>query len=125
MPWRSLSKTEAEYRGRVGDFWSTDSTDTANEARKNSGVFNAATGALDLTGASTCATWQATNATAPGAVNCFSIQRAEQRWGNGDGIYTTAEQQRASRAHYDVIRGSIANFLDLPRRARIGLEINF
>ena len=106
-------------------FWSTDSTDTANEARKNSGVFNAATGALDLTGASTCATWQATNATAPGAVNCFSIQRAEQRWGNGDGIYTTAEQQRASRAHYDVIRGSIANFLDLPRRARIGLEINF
>jgi hypothetical protein len=50
--------------------------------------------------------------------------RAEQRFGNGDGLYDASEQRRASDALYNTIRG-IHNFTGDPRRMRVGLEVNF
>ena len=52
------------------------------------------------------------------------LVRAEQRFGNGDGLYTTDEQTRAFNSYY----GSFRNrnfFTDAPRRVRLGLEVNF
>ncbi len=105
------------------NFFGNDSSNTAAEALKNAGVYGA-NASVDLS-AVNCDSWTSATSGASGPVNCVSIRRAEQRFGNGDGVYTVAEQRRASRARYDTIRGSIANFLDLPRRIRVGMEISF
>ena len=49
---------------------------------------------------------------------------AEQRFGDGDGIYTVEEQSAAINALYDVARGQHQH-LGVGRRARIGFEIDF
>jgi len=56
--------------------------------------------------------------------NCIYLIRAEQRYGDGDGIYTLAEQAAAINALYDVARGEHQH-LGPGRRARLGLEISF
>jgi hypothetical protein len=50
--------------------------------------------------------------------------RAEQRFGDGDGVFTIEEQSRAINALYDVARGEHAHTAP-GRRARVGLEIAF
>jgi hypothetical protein len=60
----------------------------------------------------------------PAAANCLYLIRAEQRFGNGDGLYTITEQSTAINALYDVARGP-QQHLGPGRRARIGLEIDF
>ncbi len=50
--------------------------------------------------------------------------RAEQRFGDGDGIYTIQEQSAAINALYDVARGEHQH-LGVGRRARIGFRIDF
>jgi carboxypeptidase family protein/TonB-dependent receptor-like protein len=96
------------------------------EAVRN-GVFDAGTGDIDLTfggaSASGCGTWN-TQGGVPAAPNCVYMIRAEQRFGNGDGVFSTVEQTRASDALYYVGRGE-SNFTGAPRRIRLGLEINF
>jgi hypothetical protein len=98
----------------------------SGEANQN-GVLDAETGDIDLRfdGASAggCADWQTAQGS-PAAPNCVYLIRAEQRFGNGDGIYSPAEQTRAFSSYY----GSWRNrnfFLDAPRRVRLGLEVNF
>jgi hypothetical protein len=50
--------------------------------------------------------------------------RAEERFGNGDHIYTIEEQSAAINALYNAGRGE--QTLTAPgRRARLGIEINF
>ena len=61
------------------------------------------------------------NSTTP---NCVYLIRAEQRWGDGDGVFTVAEQTRASDALYQVYRNQ-ASFTGAPRRIRLGIEVNF
>ena len=39
------------------------------------------------------------------APNCIYLQRTEQRYGDGDGIFTVSEQTRAVDALYNHIRG--------------------
>jgi hypothetical protein len=79
-------------------------------------------GTIDLRG-SPCGTW--VNAgSAPAGPNCFGLQRAEQRFGDGDGRYTLTEQRRASRAFFDQTNG-LQNFVGVPRRIRFGIEFNF
>ncbi len=97
-----------------------DSTGMANEAQANA-VYDAATAAIDLSG--TCSAWINTGAR-PSEPNCIALQRAEQRFGNGDGTYTLAEQRSASRALFNINNG-IHNFIGLPRRVRFGVEFNF
>ena len=96
------------------------------EATQNE-AFDAATGDIDLrfdgAGISGCSGWVNASST-PSAPNCVYLTRAEQRFGNGDGLYTADEQQRAFNSYY----GSFRNrnfFTDAPRRMRLGLEVNF
>jgi hypothetical protein len=99
-----------------------DSADMAQEAAAN-GKYGA-DGTIDLRAAGNpCATWIDTG-NRPAGPNCFSLQRAEQRFGDGDGRYTLSEQRRASRAFYDLNNG-LHNFIGAPRRVRLGVEINF
>jgi hypothetical protein len=70
-----------------------------------------------------CSTWVTTDGVGA-APNCVALIRAEQRFGNGDGLYDETEQRRASDALYNTIRG-IHNFTGDPRRMRLGLEVNF
>jgi len=103
-----------------------DSTSLANEAVVN-GVFDPATSTIDLTngGGPTdlCARWLDTGAK-PTSPNCLSLRGAEQRFGDGDGFYSLAEQRAATRARYNVLSG-IHQFIGLPRRVRLGVEFNF
>jgi hypothetical protein len=84
-------------------------------------------GNVDLTfhgaGASGCGAWVNSQGT-PSAPNCVYLIRAEQRFGNGDGLYTPAEQTRAFTSYYHSWRNRNF-FLDSPRRMRLGLEVNF
>ena len=59
-----------------------------------------------------------------GVVNCFFLKRAEQRFGNGDGVYTLDEQTKALNAYYDVFNGP-QNFYGAGRNVRLGFELNF
>jgi hypothetical protein len=105
-----------------------DLADLANEAGFN-GVLGD-DGEIDLTfggGADRrtgCGNWVSSNAQAPAAANCIYLIRAEQRYGDGDGIYTVEEQTNAVNALYDVARGE-QQHLGIGRRARVGFEINF
>ena len=86
----------------------------------------AAGSSLDLTfagqGAGGCGSWVAVGG-APAAPDCIALVRAEQRWGNGDGIFTAEEQVLVADAEYGAF---IANGLfSGPRRIRLGIEIGF
>jgi hypothetical protein len=50
--------------------------------------------------------------------------RAEQRYGDGDHIFTIDEQTSAINALYDVARGT-QQMYGVGRRARLGFEVNF
>jgi hypothetical protein len=90
---------------------------------------------IDLTfdgdGASGCADYVTPQGDG-GAPNCVYLIRAEQRWGNGDGILSLAEQTTIAEAAYfsgnlpnvGGARG-IYNFVGAGRRMRLGFEINF
>jgi hypothetical protein len=84
-------------------------------------------GTADLTfggaGASGCGNYLSA-ANLPAAPSCVYLIRAEQRFGNGDGIYTPAEQNRAFTSYYRSFRNTNF-FTDSPRRVRLGLEVNF
>ena len=62
-----------------------------------------------------------TNSYAP---NCYYYIRSEQRFGNGDGIYTLAEQRVASNSK-EQFANSMWNFVIGARTIRFGLEVNF
>jgi hypothetical protein len=104
-----------------------DLDDLASERDINNAV--GPDGALDLSfgGAAdpraSCGNWVSTKQ-APAAANCVYLIRAEERYGNGDHIYTVDEQTRAVNALYDVGRGTQEQY-GAPRRARLGFEVNF
>lgn len=104
---------------------SLDSASWANEAQQN-GVYGT-NGDIDLSfsgaAASGCGNW-ANQQAQPAAPNCVYLIRAEERFGDGDHIFSLSEQRRASTALYDVSRGSYL-FHSPPRRLRIGLELRF
>jgi hypothetical protein len=122
-------------------FWRSDSSSWATEGSAN-GVYDDVTGDLDLTFGSgatqadqgMCANWQ-NQAGDPNAANCVYMILAEQRYGDGDGVYTLAERRSASDAAYGVTGlniGGTANgaggkysFLGAERAVRVGIELNF
>lgn len=71
-----------------------------------------------------CGNWISSKGNNPAAANCVYLIRAEQRFGNGDGVYTVDEQSAAINSLYDVARGDHQQY-GLGRRARLGFEINF
>jgi hypothetical protein len=56
--------------------------------------------------------------------NCVYLIQAERRFGNGDAIFTVAEQTRAADAFYEVARG-LQHFTEPGRKVRVGLEVSF
>jgi outer membrane receptor for ferrienterochelin and colicin len=101
-------------------------TGLAAEATAN-GILDDATGDIDLTfngeGASGCSGYTSAQG-ASATPSCVYLVRVEQRFGNGDGVYTADEQNRAFSAYYDSFRGRNF-FTDRPRQVRLGLEVNF
>ena len=91
----------------------TEFSGLANEAA-GAGALNS-DGSIDLTG--NCNTWGS-------VINCVALRRVEQRFGNGDGLYTLAEQTRALDTFYNSFFGPQI-FNGTPRHIRLGFEVNF
>jgi hypothetical protein len=113
--------------------WSNDSSHYATEAMA-SGVYGS-DGAVDLrfegTVASGCRGWTS-GAGQPAAPNCVYLIRAEERYGDGDHVFTLAEQRRASEAFYAAVGRTQSffgrgrhNLTGDPRRLRLGVEVSF
>ena len=102
-----------------------DLSDYQDEAAEN-GILND-DDSIDLTfggdGNAGCANYVTVNGQGA-APSCIYLIRAEQRWGNGDGILTLEEQTTLSRESYLLGRG-IHQFVGPGRRLRLGLEVNF
>ena len=94
-----------------------------------SGIFNSTDKSIDLTfggvGNQGCSAFSSDGKV--NAADCIALIRTEQRYGNGDGVFTLAEQTTASTAAYAALngRGAQSNFLTAGRRMRLGFEINF
>jgi outer membrane receptor for ferrienterochelin and colicin len=110
--------TNSEDRER---FLERERSDFADEATLNSAL--GADSAIVLNTPNVCRNWVDTGS-APAAPNCVYFVRAEQRFGNGDGVYDKSEQLRALDMLYEWARGE-HRFTGPPRRARIGIEVNF
>jgi hypothetical protein len=107
--------------------FAADSTSFATEGLQN-GVYEPADGSLDLTFggalAGGCGSWTNQN-NVPSVPNCVYLSRAEQRWGNGDGVFTLAEQLRASNAMYYGAIAAPAYFYGAGTQLRLGIELGF
>jgi hypothetical protein len=110
----------------AGITWANDSSGFADEAKKSS-AYDAGNIDLSFGGIADprdgCGAW-VTSDGQPSPVNCVYLIRAEERFGDGDHIFTLEEQRRASTSQYLTVRG-LNNFYGAPRRLRLGLEINF
>lgn len=105
--------------------WSTDSSEYATQA-KASGVYGP-DGSVDLRfgadGNSGCAGWLAGDGS-PATPSCIYLIRAEERYGDGDHLFTMGEQRSASDALYATDHGH-QSFTGDPRRIRLGFEVSF
>lgn len=72
-------------------------------------------GTIDLN--QSCVAWS-------NPTNCFSLRRVEQRFGDGDGMFTDAEQVRTFTAEYELYFGR-SRFYMPGRTLRVGLELRF
>jgi len=74
-----------------------------------------------------CQNWQGNNSPntfASGPVDCVLLERAEARYGNGDGKFTPAEYKAAFSAWYNLANAP-STFYGAGRRIRIGAELTF
>jgi hypothetical protein len=78
----------------------------------NAGALQADGTTVDLTA---CGSWAA-------PVNCLALTRVERRFGNGDGIFTLAEQQQAFNAFYRDFFGSWRLYAP-GRTLRVGMAL--
>jgi hypothetical protein len=106
--------------------WRGDSIDFRNEAVRN--VLYGADGSINLgfggLGVDGCGNWVNTQGD-PTSPNCAYLIQAEQRFGDGDGVFTVAEQRRASDAFYFANARGQQAFTGRGRSARLGLELSF
>ncbi len=92
----------------------------------HSGIL-AADSTIDLTfggqGHQGCSGYNSTE----GAADCMALVRAEERFGNGDGVFTIQEQHAVAGAAYNAYtgRGARSAFLGAGRSLRLGIELNF
>jgi TonB-dependent Receptor Plug Domain len=93
---------------------------TANGVRQTDGSIDLSFGGVADPRAA-CGSWTNASGT-PTVPNCIYLIGAEERWGNGDHLFSIAEQTRASDAYYNVARG-LQNFTGSGRRVRLGLEL--
>ncbi len=105
--------------------FTSDSVRYASEALENGAYKSDASIDLTFGGAyaSGCNGWTASGQ--PSVPNCVYLSRAEQRYGNGDGVFTVDEQLRASDAlYYDNIAAP-TYFYGAGTALRLGLEFTF
>lgn len=99
----------------------------ASEAARNGVLLADSTLDLSFGGVpdprSACGAWQADDGSSA-VPNCAYLLGAEERFGNGDHLFTIAEQTRAATALYMVGRG-LAQFTGSGRRVRLGLEVRW
>jgi hypothetical protein len=119
-----FSQTGTTSNQRYDDqLWVTDSANFAQNGKSN-GIYNALDGSLTLPSSdAACGSW-VTTGNSPSPPTCYFFRKGEQRFGNGDGIYTLAEQRTA----HDVARlGTfhISRFAGGGRILRFGMEVNF
>ncbi len=82
----------------------------------NAGAFNSATREVTF---GNCQSWDE-------PVNCESLKRAENRFGDGNGVYSLEEQTSAFNAYYDSFFGTQSGrFYGTRRHVRLGFELNF
>ena len=107
--------------------FTADSSLTASEAFGN-GVLDEGTGTVNLrfggSGAGGCGDW-VNSSNVPSVPNCVYLIRAEQRYGNGDGLYTVAEQLNASNALYYANQAAPTFFYGQGTALRLGVEFTF
>jgi hypothetical protein len=82
--------------------------------------------AVDLSQPGVCAGWVGRNSGgyASGPVDCVLLQRAEQRFGNGDGVFTAPEYEAAFAAWFNFANAPF-RFAGPGRRIRVGVELSF
>ena len=83
--------------------------------------------AVDLSAPGVCTSWSARNSAgsaAGGPVDCVLLQRAEARFGDGNGVFTKTEYTAAFNAWYNLANAP-DRFYGAGRRIRIGAEISF
>jgi len=81
--------------------------------------------AVDLSSPGICTGWSSrTGQGAGGPVDCVLLQRAEARFGNGDGVYTASEYSQAFNAWYN-LQQAPDRFYGAGRRIRVGAELAF
>jgi hypothetical protein len=83
--------------------------------------------AVDLRPAGICELWSGRNtprSAAGGPVDCVLLQRAEARFGDGDGLFTQTEYTAAFNAWYNLANAP-DRFYGAGRRLRVGAEISF
>ncbi|HWH02968.1 MAG TPA: TonB-dependent receptor [Gemmatimonadales bacterium] len=90
-------------------------TNLTNEAQRNGALRS--DGSVSL---SNCASWTGES----GPVNCVELQRAEARFGNGDGVYSVAEENKALSSYYNLFFGPYG-FNGPGRSMRLGFEVAF
>ncbi|HTR76707.1 MAG TPA: hypothetical protein VMH39_01295, partial [Gemmatimonadaceae bacterium] len=73
-----------------------------------------------------CQNWQGRNSGgySSGPVDCVLLERAEARYGNGDGIYTPAEYKAAFNGWYN-LQNAQSRFYGTGRRLRLGAQLSF
>lgn len=132
LNWRNITRvfaqtgTASNARERASQL-ATDLQGFALEAARNGKLLADST--IDLTFAGTqdprsaCGGWQSSTG-ADVTPNCVYLLNAEARFGNGDHLFSRAEQDRASTAFYLVSRG-LQSFTSSGRRVRLGLEVQF
>ncbi|HSE66494.1 MAG TPA: TonB-dependent receptor plug domain-containing protein, partial [Gemmatimonadales bacterium] len=107
--------------------WSRDSVEFVREAEANPNAL-AVDGSIGLPfGGNGCAAWVTASGDAA-APNCIYLIRAEERFGDGDQVFSVDEQRRASNAFYAVgVRGGMGpqRFVQPGRWLRLGLELSF
>ncbi|SRR6266566_992429 len=87
----------------------------ASEATQNGARLS--DGSVDLHG---CASWTGD----AGPVDCVALQRVEARFGDGNGIYSPAEQHKALDSYFDSFFGAW-RFFAPGGTARLGVELAF
>jgi outer membrane receptor protein involved in Fe transport len=102
--------------------WSTDSSTFVSYGRATS-EYNAATGNVTLP-SSIAACSKVISGTSSYAAACYYMIRSEQRFGNGDGVYTPAEQRAASDSK-NQFANSVWARNSGARTIRFGLDVNF
>jgi hypothetical protein len=106
--------TYADYEAKFLD----EQTGLLQGEAKNSGGILGADGSINFNQLGGCNNW--TN----GPVDCVLLERAEARYGNGDGIFTPTEYKAAFTGWYN-LQNAQSRFYGTGRRLRLGAQLSF